>query len=172
MEVRFRQTAGMRGIAVEVASGGVSAIEGTGRCEISLAHVGESGDIGQARSVWNLDPAQFDLIITAQQSHLDALLAQLPEVHDRAFPLVRVAALAQQFGGLAEADDLREFVKAIRQADQETPKPERSKYAIFNPLDIPDPHVLGTNLHGMAAEMITESIETLINGGPAITDPG
>lgn len=164
MEVRLREVTATAGVAVEVASGGVNAIPGIERCGISLAHVGKAEGIGFAHSVWDLDPSQFDLIITAQQSHLDALIAQLPQVRDRTFTVVRAAALSQELGGLAQAGDPREFVQALRELDDHQPKPVRSPYAIFEPLDIPDPHVLGTNLHAQAAEMITQSVNALITG--------
>lgn len=162
MEIKVRELAAEAGVEVEVASGGVYAIPGTPRCEISLAHVGRVEDIGHANLVWDLEPGGFDLILTAQQTHLDDLLMQAPQLSEKSFTLRRASSLAAQAGGLA--NDPSNFVKQLAELDAATDRPERSKWAPHGPSDIPDPHVLGTNLHEMTAQLIHESVTTLIRG--------
>lgn len=183
---------------VEVSSAGTHATPGAPSCDISLAHVGCNSREQTARELTGGVLAGADLIITAERKHANAVASIDPTYGSLAFPVRAVARLAtwvvtqgclevglrkaageqiernfEDPASLATAlptgdtARLRWLVEQCDGARGLVPSPPATKLP-YGVDDIPDPHVLGFNLHEMSAEMITAAIAELTAAATAV----
>lgn len=120
-----------------------------------------------------------DLVVGLDQTHLTALTLQYPRARPRTFTLRQAARLSGALTGYippgqtppgssttpAEVGErLRRWVAAMDSVRDKSPRDAGSAGAIIRqPLswhddDVPDPHVLGYQLHGAAMELIEEAV--------------
>ena len=183
---------------VEVRSAGTHAVPGAPSCDISLAHVGCNSREQTARELNAAVLAGVDLVLTAERKHANAVASVDPHYGSLAFPVRSIARLAtwvvtqgsldvgvrKAAGEQIERDfekpaslasalpngdtaRLRWLVEQCDGARGLVPSPPATKlpYGVDN---IPDPHVLGFNLHEMSAEMITAAIAELTAAATAV----
>ncbi len=174
--------------SVIVASAGTHASPGAPSCDISLAHVGRASREQTARQLTGEMLADADLVITAERKHADAVASISTEFGRRCFPARVAARLAtwvvtegsldvavrKAAGEVIEPDfaspqtladplpvgDLARLRWLVAEMDGSrglapTPPAGNLPYGVE---DIPDPHVLGFNLHEMSAEMILAAV--------------
>lgn len=146
-------------VEVSVLSAGVKAIPGSQRCGISLAYVGHAADASTGSRRLDADLlVDVDVVLVAQDSHISAVREL--DAGALVVPLRRAgrncerAAESELTAGVSDAS-LRRFFAATAASDQFASGSSRVPYG---PDDIPDPHVLGMNLHQLSAEYIQESI--------------
>ncbi|NQU38183.1 MAG: hypothetical protein HQ526_11400 [Actinobacteria bacterium] len=181
-----------------VSSAGTDARPGMPGCELSLAYAG-SAELGHESRQLTADLLNgIDVVLTADWSHAAKVVALLPQVRSRCFPVKLAARLAtyvvgspalaiaqakaagdtidpEQAGPLAAVpalpadptDRLRWLVSEMNEARGIAPRPadDNLPYGVD---DIPDPHVLGYNLHEMSAAMISESIQALTSAADVV----
>ena len=143
---------------ITVDSGGTHAFEGALSCDISLAMVGETGRVRTARQVNAEMLNNADLIITAEGRHVDSVLELAPEMRGVIFTARQAALVA---GQIERADDLADFVAQLNELRDQLPPPAQSSSLPHDPYDIPDPHVVGYNIHRMSADYILESVAAI-----------
>lgn len=180
-----------QGPQIHVSSAGTHATPGAPSCDISLAHVGCASREQTARELTGSLLAGADLILTAERKHANAVASIDPEYGSIAFPLRMAARLAgwtvaggsldvairkaageqidRDFGKpqtlveplpRGDVQRLRWLVAQCNGARGLAPSPAATKMP-YGVDDIPDPHVLGFNLHELSAEMITAAISEL-----------
>ncbi len=176
---------------VTVSSAGTDARPGMPGCELSLAYAGSAELGHASRQLTAELLAGIDIVLTADWTHAGKVVALQPSVRSRCFPVKLAARLAAYVVGsealviarakaVGEAIDsealgtlamvpalpadsvgrLRWLVSEMNEARGIAPRPEEDglPYGID---DIPDPHVLGYNLHEMSAGMIVDAIDAL-----------
>lgn len=185
------QACGADGPPIHVVSAGTHATPGAPSCDISLAHVGHASREQTARELTGALLAETDLVLTAERKHANAVASIAPQYGSIAFPVRMAARLAGWIvaGGsldvaIRKADgehferdfsepqtlvnplpngDVARLRWLVEQCDGArglvpAPAPTKMPYGVD---DIPDPHVLGFNLHELSAEMITAAISDL-----------
>lgn len=158
---------------VVITSGGTKAVEGAPACDISLALVGSAEHHRhRARRVTVDDIAEADLVLTASSDHAGDLVRMLPKSQTYVHPLRRAAPLAT-FAATEEAppedlgvpERLRWLVAEMDASRGLAPRPAQhqgfSGWTDMNIDDIPDPHVLGYQIHPASAALIRESVTEL-----------
>lgn len=174
--------------AVVVSSAGTHATPGAPSCDIAQAHVGRSSRDQTALQLTGEMLAAADLVITAERKHADAVASVSTEFGRRCFPARVAARLAtwvvdsgsleiavrKTSGEVIEADfahpetltdplpsdpvaRLRWLVAQMDGGRGLAPSPPTGNLP-YGVEDIPDPHVLGFNLHEMSAEMIIAAV--------------
>lgn len=160
---------------VVIASAGTHARLGAPRCEISLAHVGRVASDQTARQLTGSMLANADLVLTAERKHADAVVAVSPEAGARCFTVREAARIASwvaadssPVGSLSPGassdsvtDRLRRFVAQMDCARGHLRPPSETRLP-YGVEDVPDPHVLGINLHEMSAQMVITSVNELV----------
>lgn len=177
--------------SVTVSSAGTHATPGAPSCDISLAHVGHASREQTARPLTGACLVDADLIITAERKHSNAVASISSAYGSRCFPArvaARLATWVVTSGALeigmrrARGDQvtpdfarpetltdplpadplarLRWLVVQMDGARGLAPLPAQTKLP-YGVDDIPDPHVLGFNLHEMSAEMILSAVSEL-----------
>jgi len=176
------------GITMDVSSGGTHAVVGAPSCDISLAMVGQGQRAETARLFAVDGPSRPDLILCAARSHVSAVVSSDSALRNITFTLLQASRLAHWVvtegpldmgvrklqGEVIDEDRTRlvtltpalpaepgerlrwlfaEMDAARGLAPMPAPMPEP-----YHGDDIPDPHVLGYNLHRMSADMILDSM--------------
>ncbi|MFZ2382770.1 MAG: hypothetical protein WAV88_03470 [Candidatus Nanopelagicales bacterium] len=176
------------GITLDVSSAGIHAVAGAPSCDISLAMVGEADRAESARRFAVDGPGRPDLILGAARSHVSAVVDADPALRSRTFTMLQASRLAQWVvtdgpleagtrklrGEVIEMDNadpvaltpalpagagqrVAWLVGRLDAAREVAPMPPQLPEPHHGD-DIPDPHVLGYNLHRMSADLILESI--------------
>lgn len=176
------------GITLDVSSAGIHAVAGAPSCDISLAMVGEADRAESARRFAVDGPVRPDLILGAARSHVSAVVDADPALRSRTFTMLQASRLAQWVvtdgpleagtrklrGEVIEMDNadpvaltpalpagagqrVAWLVGRLDAAREVAPMPPQLPEPHHGD-DIPDPHVLGYNLHRMSADLILESI--------------
>jgi protein-tyrosine-phosphatase len=179
------------GITLDVSSAGTNATPGAPSCEIAQAHVGHNSRDQNARQIDEAVIDGADLILTAERRHANAVVTLAPRYSKVTFPLLAASRLARWLvtsgsldvavrkaqGELIERDyekletlvdplpagdmaRLRWLVVQLNESRGLAPNPA-DRGLPYGVDDIPDPHVLGYNLHEMSAEMIKEALGDL-----------
>jgi protein-tyrosine phosphatase len=174
--------------SVVVGSAGTHATPGAPSCDIAQAHVGRSSRDQTALQLTGEMLAEADLVITAERKHADAVASVGMEFSRRCFPARAAARLAtwvvdsgslevairKTSGEVIERDfahpeslsdplpldpaaRLRWLVAQMDGGRGLAPSPPAGNLP-YGVEDIPDPHVLGFNLHEMSAEMIIAAV--------------
>jgi protein-tyrosine-phosphatase len=148
-------------IDVIVSSAGVSALPGTPNCPISLAYVGHAREHTRSRLLTSEILEGVDVVLVAQASHVP----QVRRLQSTAIvlPIRAAARLAMQMpavvsqGGKTEM--LRDYFTLLADvyAGEDVPKTSLP-YGVD---DVPDPHVLGVNLHEQSAVFIKSAVNNI-----------
>ena len=150
-------------VSFHVASAGVNARPGTPNCEIALAHVGRSELHSLSRQLTVGDTQAADLILVAQQSHVQQVLDVDPAARAKTISLRAMARhidiALTQVETVATIGGLRSLVDQLVLLDDQTPLP--TTRLPYGNNDVPDPHVLGVNLHAESARLMTEAVSTV-----------
>ncbi len=123
-----------------------------------------------------------DLVLALDRSHRAALAELAPAARPRTFTLRQAATLASAVADVVRSGRLppgapplpasrparlawwREELDAARGLPNAPGgQPGDSAAAAVDPLDVPDPHVLGYQIHPMSAELIAEAVQTLVS---------
>lgn len=185
------------GAALEVGSAGTRAPAGSAACDLSSALVGGflsrtyggdgpmATDTHRARGLTAALAQDSDLILTADRHHRAAVARIAPQTRARTFTLRHAALLAQPIGALAAggtspegapplpdepAARSRWFVAemdAARGLGGAAPTTGVSTLS-WHPYDVPDPHVVGYQVHPIALELIEDATVTLCDAFDAI----
>ncbi len=184
--------------SVVVSSAGTHATPGAPSCDISLAHVGHASREQTARPLTGAALVDADLIITAERKHSNAVASVNSAYGSRCFPArvaARLAVWVVASGALevgvrkargehmapdftrpetltdplptAPLDRLRWLVTEMDGARGLVSAPAATNLP-YGVEDIPDPHVLGFNLHEMSAEMILTAVAELSEAANAV----
>lgn len=144
---------------VVVSSGGTHAFGGALSCDISLAMVGETKRERTAQLVTKELLEHADLIITAETRHIENVLTLAPDKGGVVFTARQAARVAPN---VEAADDLRDFVRKLDELRNDLPSsPSEPRALPHDPDDIPDPHVVGYNVHRMSADYILKSVNAI-----------
>ncbi|MGV1037825.1 MAG: hypothetical protein ACOYD0_12495 [Candidatus Nanopelagicales bacterium] len=172
------------GINMEVSSAGTQAVVGAPSCDISLAMVGQAHRVETARRFTVDGPNRPDLILCAARSHVSAMVGSDPALRSSTFTMRQACRLAHWVvtdgplemgvrklnGDVIDADRTElvtltpalpadvgqrltwlitemDAARGLAPMPPEMPDPHHGD-------DIPDPHVLGYNLHRMSADLI------------------
>jgi len=185
---------------VQIHSAGTDAIAGTAGCELSLAYAGSAEPDFESRVLTAELLDEVDLVLIATWQHSAKIVPLQPQIRSRCFPLRLAARLAtlvvasqalpiavakasgeqidsETAGQLAmvaalpgdAAGRLRWLVSEMNEARGIAPRPPEDNlpYGID---DIPDPHVLGYNLHELSATMIAESTQSLVSAAEVVVN--
>lgn len=149
-----------RQVSFHVSSAGVAAQPGVPNCEIALAYVGRSELHSLSRQLTISDTQAADLILVAQQSHVKRVLDVDPAAGEKTVSLRGMArtidVAVSQIETVDTIDGLRSLVGLLALLERRTPPPHsRLPYGTN---DVPDPHVLGVNLHAESARLMTEAV--------------
>lgn len=159
--------------SVVVASAGTHAVPGATSCDISLAHVGRASREQRSRQLTGISLAEADLVIVAERKHAHAVTDVSSDFASRCFTAREAARLsswvASEMTPAAElsalparpADRLRWLVDQMDVARATAPQPTPTNLP-YGVEDIPDPHVLGFNLHEMSAQMIIAAVDEMV----------
>jgi len=177
---------------IEIHSAGTDATAGTPGCELSLAYAGSAEPGFESRVLTAAALEDVDLVLTAAWPHAAKVTALQPQMRTRCFPVRLAARLAthviasdaltiavakangeqidaEASGQLAMVPPLpadvigrfRWLVSEMNEARGIAPRPPEDNLP-YGVDDIPDPHVLGYNLHELSATMIADSINDLV----------
>ena len=180
--------AGVTAADVDVTSAGVNAVDGRPPCDLSLALSGEFA----ARTVHQVPPGVLsshrsrrltvehltaaDVVLTADRGHRAAVARLLPSARTRTFTLTEAARLAADLDAVLGSGRLpdgappppddgdgrrRWLVAELDAARGLRPRPEHPA-AWWHPDDVPDPHAVGYETHGVAVERIAAAVEVLV----------
>ncbi len=179
------------GCEITVASAGTSALVDSPGCELSLAYAGTAQADHRSRALTPQILGEVDLVLTAAWAHSSVTVAMAPRLRDKVFPIRLAARLAsyvvgsqaldiarakargeqidaEDVGNLAmvpalpedQVGRLRWLVSEMHEARGLAPRPAEDNLP-YGVDDIPDPHVLGYNLHELSGQMIAESVSQL-----------
>lgn len=179
------------GFPVEVASAGTNAVVGAPRCTESLSGLTAPPALGQSRPLDEASIREADLILTAERMHAEVVLRTCRDARSRVFtarnagrlaewvtsngPLDAVVArrdesdspavdAGEQFSQVPDLPDLlvarARWLVAEMDASRGLPGSPRGDDGM-DPSDIPDPHVLGLELHPTSAAMCSASVASL-----------
>lgn len=195
---RAAEACGADAPRIRVSSAGTHAHVGAPSCDISLAHVGCGSREQTARELSVGVLRDADLIVTAERKHANVVASLDPSLGSICFPVRAAARLARwvvadgvldvgirKAAGEAIDRDFAEpatLTDALPVGDVERlrwlvaqcdgfrglaplPAPTKLPYGVD---DIPDPHVLGFNLHEMSAEMITNAVTELASAASQV----
>ncbi len=182
---------GPDGPKVQVGSAGTHATPGAPSCDISLAHVGCASREQTARELSGALLSGADLILTAERKHANAVASIDPSYAAICFPIrtaARLVTWVSSDGALdvairkAHGEEIERDFDSLSSFAAPLPHDsvERLRWLVdqcdgarglapmltetklpYGVEDIPDPHVLGFNLHEMSAGMITEAVTEL-----------
>jgi protein-tyrosine phosphatase len=186
------------GSAITVQSAGTDAIAGMPGCELSLAYAGSAELGHESRQLTEGLLDDVDLVLTAAWSHAAKVVSLEPQIRSRCFPVRLAARLAtyvvesdvltiaqakaagevidrESAGQLAmvpalpvdQLDRLRWLVSEMNESRGIAPRPPEHNLP-YGVDDIPDPHVLGYNLHELSATMIAESIAQFVSAAEIV----
>ncbi|MBP7973042.1 MAG: hypothetical protein KAZ48_09595 [Candidatus Nanopelagicales bacterium] len=178
------------GITANVSSAGIQALVGAPSCDISLAMVGQADRAETARLFTLDPSNRPDLILGAARSHVSAAIGFDPKLRSITFTLLQACRLADWIvndgplemgirklhGEVIDPDRTqpltltpalpaevgRRLVWLVSEMDAarglpplplQMPEPHHVD-------DIPDPHILGYNLHRMSADLILDAMAT------------
>lgn len=168
-----------------MSSRGVAAAPGLPACDLATALVGgEVADHSSALvTVADLDEA--DLVLALDRGHRSQLASLAPRTRPKTFTLRQAAALSVAVGeAVAEgrpiegapplpvgtAERLRWWLAEMDAARGLAPVVVEATDGPFavDPLDVPDPHVVGYHYHAMAIEIVTAAVSDLLSGLNAV----
>lgn len=185
---------------ITVASAGTAAIEGYLACDLSSALIGEyvatryptgptNQDMSHHRShrVTADDVQRADLILALDRSHRSALAQLSPRSRSKTFTLRQAAGASQVVteamlkGSLPEGapplpegttDRFRWWLAELdaHRAFSAPAPPSAPARLVFDPLDVPDPHVVGYQYHPLAVELIETGVSALADSLTAVLD--
>lgn len=152
-----------------VTSGGTHAIKGAPSCGISLAMIGESERAETSRGLIGSDIADADLVVCAARTHVAAVVSAHPSAQSATFTAREAARAAQwvianrglDVAGLTPVERLRWLVRQLASARSAMPVLPQSEHLAHEPDDIPDPHVVGYNVHRMSADLTVAAVAEL-----------
>ncbi len=143
----------------------------------------------RSRLMVRQDVEQAALILALDRSHRSAVARLLPSSRSRTFTLRQAAAAAAAVTGELRtgrlpdgapplpADPAGRFGWFVQELDAHRaflpPPPTKSREALaIDPLDVPDPHVLGFGLHPLAVDLIEQAAFALVEGLTAVAELG
>ncbi len=176
-----------------VTSAGVAALEGMPACDVSAALVGAdagpSGELARhaAHKVTRADLESADLILALDRSHRSVLAQLLPTSRSRTFTLRQAGAAATAMIAAMRDGELPDGAPPLPEAPDERfrwwvgeldalrsyadPGDTAGKRPItVHALDVPDPHVLGSQHHPMAIELIETAVSPLLESLRIVTE--
>jgi len=172
---------------VEITSAGTMADDGRPACDLSAALVGQYAathgvqgrtDGHRSRRVTRADLEHADLILALDRSHRAELAKLHPGSRPRTFTLRQAAAAAAAVTDSLARGELPpqappipdgagqrftwwiEELDAARAYTVGEPAPV-SRAPVIDPLDVPDPHVVGYQYHPVAMDLITAAVQAL-----------
>ena len=146
-------------------------------------------DRHRSRRMVRQDFEKADLILALDRSHRSAIAQLLPSSRSRTFTLRQAAGASAEVARALRAGRVPDgapplpsqrdlqfgwFIEEL-DAHRAFLHPEAVKgpgSLVIDPLDIPDPHVLGFALHPLSLDLIEQSVATLVGGLAALANLG
>lgn len=173
---------------ISVASAGVAATSGRPACDLATALVGGEVPDHASALVTATDLAAADLILALDRGHRSELASLAPRTRPKTFTLRQAAVLSDAVGQAVSAGRpiegapplpadsvgrLRWWVAEMDAARGLIPLAETMPTPFpVDPLDVPDPHVVGYQYHPMAMELVAAAVADLLSGLQLILDAG
>lgn len=143
----------------------------------------------RSRLMVRQDFEEAALILALDRSHRSAVAQLVPSSRSRTFTLRQAAAAAAEVTKALRTGRLPEgapplpdgpagrFEWFVQELDAHRaflhPQPIKSRGSLaIDPLDVPDPHVLGFALHPLAVELIEQASSALVEGLAALAELG